>query len=258
MSEIIGNYIGRRLDEEGLEPSEFQGRDLEYIEGREKLKYKYEFSSGEFFEATENGGEAKFIISREGKEIFNFKNLLPSGFKFVTPEYWINLSEFDENSPANFRANPQEYKKDNQGNWTCGPDFISVGKVTSLRDVMAILHEMGHARKTGGIGIHLTGDKKEEMEQMSQEERIAWAEALKLAKIISNGLGVNLFEQFSDLEDLKKSIYTGLATHRYLAELKANGMLRIVLDVLGVKDLNSKIDWLDKLFDKRKLIKKPQ
>jgi len=252
MSEFIRNYIGRRAEEENLDTSLLRKEDSEYVEGRERLKYKYQFSSGELFEATEDVGEAKFVILRDGKEIFNFKELVPEGFKFLTPKYWPNPVESD--------GLEKRQGESIRGKWACGEDAISVGKFDSIRDVVALLHEIGHSK--GKIPFmerqtaHIMGEKKREIELYSQEERSAWAEALKAARKVDRDLGVDLFEGFYDTEDLKEYIYTCLTTHRYLAELQAAGKLDIILNVLGLKSINQNSEWLGKLFDKRKLTNK--
>ena len=259
MAEYFGEQIRRRADEEGLDISGFKRRDLEYVEGREKLNYRCQLSSGEFFEATEDNGEAKFVILRNGQEIFNFKDLVPKEFKFVTPQYWLNLNEFDKDAPSAFREDPAGYRREMQGEWQCGANFISVGEVTSLRDILSLLHEIGHYYEDfSTLGdSKKESDKKEAAKLSSKSERGAWAYALNSARKINKDLKVDLFEGFPDKEKLKEYIYTCLSTHRYMAELESSGVLRVALDILGIKPINHKnMKWLDDLFDKRKLIKK--
>ncbi len=259
MAEYFGEQIRRRADEEGLDISEFKRSNLEYAEGREKLNYRCQLSSGEFFEATEDNGEAKFVISRDGKEIFNFGDLVPKEFKFATPQYWLNLNESDKSAPPRFKEDPEGYRKEVQGEWQCGENFISVGEVSSLQDILTLLHEVGHYYEDFSTlgNDKKEGDKKEAAKLSSKSERAAWAYALNFARKISKDLNIDLFEGFSDREDLKKYIYTCLSTHRYMAELESSGVLMVAMDILGIKSINpKKMKWLDSLFDKRKLIKK--
>lgn len=255
MSEYIRSYIDKRVDEEGLDVSDFNKEDLNYREGGEKLHFEYQFFSGEIFKATENNGEAKIVILRDGQEVFNFKEELPSGVKLVTPEYWLRLDRRDKDAPSGFKRDPEGFRNEVAGQWQCGEGFISVGKMVSLKDIFALLHEIGHSNKII-FEPKSAQDKREAAELLSGSERSAWVEALRTAKKISSKLRIDLFEGFSDKDDLKRYIYTCLSSHRYLTELKSAGTFRLVLDFLEIKPINTDIKWLDKLFDKRKLFKK--
>jgi len=258
MPEFIKSHMERRGAEEGLDFSGFEKSDLNYREGREKLHFNFQFSSGELFEATEENGQARFVITKDGQEVFDFKSLLPQDFKFRTPEYWLNLKQNNPEAPAGFKVNPEKFKDEAAGVWQCGEKFISVGRITSIKDVLALLHEVGHS-KTRSFGSRFTEQSSNDQQSAKLEsanERLAWAEALKIIRKVNKDLGVDLTEGFSDQQEMKDYIYTCLASHRYMAELKSAGTFRQMLAYLDVKPVNTNLKWLDKLFDKRKLTKK--
>lgn len=271
MSEKFGNYIERRAAEEGVDIPEHK-ENLDYVEGRKKLDFRRQFSSGEFLEATEDNGDAQFSLVRNGKKIFDFGRLATGVCRFVTPDGWSKLSEqaksgeYNQAVPDDFVKNPEDYKKMVQGKWMFNGRFISVGEVNSLKDIFALLHEIGHARTIKDYDPQMSEaerrwDTEKIIEISSEAERAAWAEAIRVAREIKNDLGVDLFEGFSSPDDLKKYIYSRLSVQRYGAEVSLSSvpttfLKRIVFDVLGVDPKTKKSKWLDDLFDKRQLLKK--
>ncbi len=253
-------YIRDRAKEEGVDFSGLSKKDRGFREGREKLRFNGQFSTGETFAASENKGEANFGIIKDGKEVFNFKDLLPEGYKFTTPEHWINLDESSADAPFDFKTDPTKFRQEVQGIWQCGDKFISVGKITSLQDIVALLHEVGHSRENPAElrQAQDIGDTKREAEISSQLERKAWAEALRDVRKIKEATGANVLEGFQDADDLDKYINTNMATHRYMAELKTSGTIRNVLQMLDIKTIfgTPTINKIDNLFDKKKPPKK--
>jgi hypothetical protein len=249
-------YIRDRANEEGLDLRDLTKEDRNFREGKEKLRLNAQFSTGEVFSASEKDGEANFAISKDGKEVFNFKALLPEGYQFTTPEYWIKLEESDAAAPFDFKTNPQKFRQEVQGVWQCGDNYISVGKMTSLRDIVALLHEIGHSRENPSEFRRArdAGDTKKEVELLSGLEWQAWDEALKDAKIIKGNIGVDVLEGFKSPVELETFIDTCMATERYVAELKTSGGLRNALQLLGVKSIFGikTIKEINDLFDKRK------
>lgn len=257
-----GEYIDSRMEEDGFNPNFAGKRVSEWTEARRKLNFEKPFSGG-ILQATEDeNGVASFkVLDLDGKKIImDFQDLAPN-FTFVTPTYWLNQ------------------KQKSRGDWGCDykNKLILIGEF-SERGVLALLHEISHSKldeamwysklKESSEGL----DVKNEAKIKSELERAVWADALKTVRQISEKKGINLLEGFSKLDDkskldqaeLWKYIYSSLSSHRYSAELKDIGTLRLLLIyIFGGKVVKLlKIDgtdfkWLDKLFDKRerKLIK---
>lgn len=263
MPEIFGDYSERRAEEEGLDASEPK-EDLDYIEGRKKLDFRHQFSSGETFEATEDDDGAKFIILKDGKGVFDFRDLVSSSRRFVTPQYLRRLSEAsgsEEKTPYDFKINPEGYIKKVQGKWVINENFISIGEINSPKNIFALLHEIGHARTLQKYEpkmreVESENDIKKILTVASGAERAAWAEAIKIARKIKTNTGVDLFEAFSDSDDLKKYIYTNLSKQRYGAEVALTNVPKILLDIFRINPKSKKSEFLDGLFDKRKLVNK--
>ena len=262
---MFESYNTRRAEEEGLDLPKFRPSQ-EYVEGLKKLDFEHNFSSGETFKAVEDeSGKASFFIQKNGKKIFDFKNLSPEEIKFVTPTYWKNLDNSDEYAPRGFRENPNAYREQTKGRWGYDAKFISVGEITSLKDVIFLLHEIGHSKEDIGQVIKwrkaIQKDEKVKAAELSSEsERFAWSEALKMGREMKKNLGINIFEDFSNIDDIKELIYTSLSTQRYSAEADLSGipeglLRKIVLEILKINPKSKESESLDQLFDKRKLVK---
>lgn len=66
---------------------EMKGRK-EYIEGEIPLDFKNELSDGSMLRAKQDeSGIANIFIEKNGEIVFNFKELLPKEYEYVTPKY---------------------------------------------------------------------------------------------------------------------------------------------------------------------------
>jgi len=262
MSGKTKRYIERRFEEEGLDTSEFLGEGKAFREGKERLNLDYQSPNGWNFRATEGGGQAKFKILEHGKEVFDLGDLAPNGVKFFTPTHWLSSGRFTEMTANGVREIPEDRRRSLQGAWQRGEDFVSVGSMTSIRDVLPLLHELGHS---GGSEDEIRnakarGDWKKAAELVSKSERDAWANALKMAKKVKKDTGVDLLEGFSGDDDLKTYIHTALSGHRFLSEFELSGiptdfLKDLILGKYKMDPASKGYEWLDKLFDKRELVK---
>lgn len=190
----------------------------EYVEGKRKLDFHHTFSTGEVLSATENSEGVATIIIKRGEEIvLNFQDLLPTEFyKFVTPRMYTWARRADS------------------GEWANEPFTIKVGDMQDPKSMALLLHEIGHildyeSREgkyknkntrdlwesyTGASTKNLKNERTELAQEISTEERNAWASALKIARKVKQDKGVDLLEPFKDLDELREVIYAGLLNYR--------------------------------------------
>lgn len=187
--------------------------------------------------------------------------------KFITPSYWLQLNERGETAPLVLRQLHPKERTYFQGEWSITGNrvapFISVGETNSLKDVFLLLHEIGHYETNSEVAKTDARelDQKTQIELLSERERRAWAYALKQARAIKKSRGVNLFEGFSDVHELREFIYNKLLGYRYGKEIELSGiptnfLKKIVIDILKIDPKSKNLEWLGKLFDKKKLAKK--
>lgn len=198
----------------------------EFLDGEKPLEYNFKFSTGEKFIAVQsNRGGGIIVIERSGKKIFDFADILPEGYKFVTPTY--------------FKKHPNERHlldyTDNDWRESSKRKLIFLGEFKSPQDILILLHEIGHATSSGAeedakIRERLEDDyyeslsskdavskvlvSEEKAKIISKSERQAWAWALKSIRKIQKETGVDFKSLFSSFSDIKQYIDSALATHR--------------------------------------------
>jgi hypothetical protein len=244
----------------------------EYVDGKLKLNFEYIFSTGEILSATEdNSGIAHIVIKKDGEEIFDFRKLVPG--KFVTPSYYIK------------KGIPMKGKSVIEGGWgnLAGLFEIQIGDMQDPKSIALLLHEIGHIiewrGKEGkykykdltelwkiynGPFTKKYHDVRQKLAQaISDEERTAWVEGLKIARKIKQENGINLLEGFENLRDLQYIIYVGLLSHRLGVEedmiASDEGLMRDIWiktkKKLGLGDKNygaEQGEFLKDIFDKNK------
>lgn len=246
----------------------------EYAKGIEKLNFTQQFSTGETLNANEDdAGIANINIQKDGKEIYNFNDLKP--IHYVTPSFY---------SKKGISMNGRSAMEGDWGN-LAGIFEVQVGDMRDSKSIALLLHEVGHLiynrkntnKKYGYSNLaelweHSNGPftkkdkdtRKELAEEISKEERGAWAEGLKLARQLKKEKGFNLLEGFENLEDLQKIIYAGLISYRLgLGEKMIASDEGVIKDAwvsiknkLGLTEENyGKEQWefLQTIFDKNKL-----
>lgn len=129
------------------------------------------------------------FIQKEGKNLFNFKDLLFKETHFV------------------LRSEKEEKSKGSNAMWGWAPfdkfNAIAVPRIWQgrVKDVLAILHEIGHALDPNEEGIEQQAEElkiatKEYLKLMSQRERFAWAKALSIAKKLKKEKGIDVLKPF--------------------------------------------------------------
>jgi len=145
----------------------FQTVRPEFTRGEVPLKYSYTFSKGERLDVSQDENGIAYIgITRGEKSIFDASRLLPPDFKFVTPTYFIK-------SIKEYRLEDYHY---NTSGWAVSPDrkMVLVGEFRSPRDLLTLLHEIGHVQSPDKKLGSVTRSGKEARIR-SREERRAWA-----------------------------------------------------------------------------------
>lgn len=275
MAEQFGRkYTRERANQEGLRADEFfpeKDEFRDYVEGKRKLNFVHKLlSSGTFIAQENEHGIATFILKKNNETIFDFKSLVP-GIVFLTPTYWLKASLTSKEIPSAWRENPFDLKRlieAYQGRWRyLEPNIVSVGRMDSPKEILNLLHEMGHAndkelssRLDNIDDASKKGDQRTAVATLSALERTAWAEALKMVRKIKRLSGINLLEAFGRENETLDYIKTALATHRLRSELTLSrksfesskeaidaGLLEG--DIISQEDQN----FLHGLFDKKKL-----
>jgi len=260
------SHIDDRLEQEGL-GGILPKRVSEWTEGRRRLNFEKPFSGGILRATEDENGIASFkILDNADQQIFDFQTLTPD-FKFVTPTYQRNLRPQEKEIPSEFELDLGIRKEKKRGQWAC--DFnnklILIGEF-SEKGILALLHEIGHSKLDGEMWyskLKETGGEvsvKERAKLKSELERAVWAEAFGIARELRDDeeLRLNLFEGFSNQEELWKYVYASLSAHRYSAEYQANGMWGVLWADLRNKPLKNNFPELKNLFDKRKLVRKKE
>lgn len=212
------NEVSKREDKALREGYRLAMPGKEYVEGERKLNFHYTFSTGEVLSATENDeGIAAIVIKKREEVVLNFQDLLPTQFyKFVTPRMhaWA--------------------KRADAGEWSNEPFTVHIGDMRDPKSIALLLHEIGHILDyekregkyknkstrelwesyTGPSTKHLKKERAELAEEISIEERNAWANALTITRRVKQEKGVNLLEPFRDLSELREVIYGGLLNYR--------------------------------------------
>lgn len=212
-------YVIEKAERENT-PSE------EFLEGKKPFEYDFKFSTGEKFIAVQsNRGGGIITIERNSKEIFDFANILPKNYKFVTPTY--------------FKKHPKEEGLfdyvDTDWRETPKRKLILLGEFKSPQDVLTLLHEIGHAATPGTEEDMRTREQleddyyealsnkdtvskvlfsEEKAKIISRSERWAWAWALKNMRKIQEKTGADFKSLFPSFSDVRRYINDCLASHR--------------------------------------------
>jgi hypothetical protein len=219
----MSDYFIERLNEEGSEQLSEEISLLEprpeYVEGKIKLALTHEYSNSGVLHCTENDDGVAAITLTSPNKVIDFSEFT-KGYKFVTPSFW--LAHGYKKGFGNFEV---DYKR----------QVVSLGDMRSARDLLSVLHEIGHLQNSSFTIIG--GNSVELSKRNSQVEREAWADALNLCRKIKQQAGTDVLEVFKNFEDVKKYIYASLVTYRY-----------------SVEDPNT-MDELRKYFDKGKFVR---
>lgn len=232
----------------------------EYLSGETPLNFEYKFSTGETLKATQNQEDvAAVVIERNGKTILDFKDLSAEPVRFLSASKAIE--ETKDATLPNAPRSDWYLALDDEGK----SNFISIGDMRESKDVLSLLHELGHTyqqylfrmkREVESdvirVGKMTEGQKMDVSVISSVEERDAWAWALKTARRIRDELGIDLLEVFKNQEDLIKEVHGCLLTHRnhytllYISDINPTDMESLKNGLLGIEGLSS-------LFDKNRL-----
>ena len=214
-SDALGN-------EELLEETQVVARSSE-------LKYDYTFPDGKkFVVIQQEDGTASLSLARNGETIFNFSELLPDGYIFITKDY---IQQF----------NGQHGVQERWVGWVAYHKYkhIQIGDFETPKDIVDVLHEIGHAQnytqeeskpegeqaerslwqfainhEESEEGIDFSVAQEKEITKLqSKSERNAWAFALRAVRdlegkgIIDLNLLFNSFDDLKDLVDAKMATY---------------------------------------------------
>ena len=245
----------------------------EYVEGLQKLNYQYIFSNGDILNASEDeNGIASVVIKRDDKVIVNFQDIVPN-YKFITPTYLIKQDA------------PKRFQEIVGGNWNSFTSkfMINVGDMRDPRSIMLLMHEIGHcidysngkhnpnqtedarARYNGLFKTKYQAQRQKIAKEISNMERDAWVNALKIARDLKTEKNVNLFEGFANLNELQKLLYAGFMSYRMEVgeEMIASdeGLVGQIWEKIKQKFVSKNSHeeqwkYMEELFDKGKLRRK--
>lgn len=203
----------------------FSGKNPEKSFGVEKephIQYSREFPGGIRFEVLKaKDGELKINLGKDGGDRRDFSDFLPSGWKFVSKDYVDGLNKEKGTDIPWF-------------GWLADHDrkMIQIGKFGSPKDLLTVLHEVGHAQKNdpedlkkydpnmeahlpAGIGSkEYIRSQKEQARILSRIEREAWAYGLVLLRKLRDEAGLRIDDIFSDFEEMKSFVDGNLAAYR--------------------------------------------
>lgn len=201
----------------------------EYRAGVLKLNFEYNFSTGEVFKAEEDEkGVAHIFIKNEEGVIVDFSNILPSGYKFVTPSFLKSHQEI-------LSYHNKHTSGDILNGWfMCPKDkLIVIGDLHMPEGIFALLHEIGHIYKEEDL--QKSSQKDDENEAIgeknikeiyqrkifsnSEKERSAWFVAIQIARRIKEKENIDIFEVFKTKEELTEFIYGALLTHKVVGRV---------------------------------------
>jgi len=226
--------------EEEYKKKREQYRMIDFADGKIPFEYHYIFPSGEKLEATtDQDGCGHIEITKEGKVIFDFANLLPQDYKFITPAYFQKFPE--EETFFDYLGNTWAIRHQDK--------LVLLGEIQSPRDILSLLHEIGHARVDKPEEIHtceeldkefykeLNQEKKEEKthskkpryrkksdyevlineeiaKTLSTVERRAWAETIRMFRKIQKDTGIDFHNIFPSFSSMKNYVHEKLSSYR--------------------------------------------
>jgi hypothetical protein len=239
----------------------------EYAEGKEKLHFEHQFSTGEVLYAFEDQrGIAEIIIKKGDEVVMDFKDLLPAQvYRFVTPSYFKDTFQRPDLQTGDWGTIERIHA-------------ISVGDMRNAKSIFFLLHEIGHVRNRELKGHRDPGEewenvnglfKKDEGEdrrkiikEISDVERGATAEALKITRHTKEAKNINLLEGFESSDELRDFIYAALLTYRISHGNEMirsdNGLLKEIWEAIQKKlfdkqESSEQWEFLETLFDKGRL-----
>jgi len=197
----------------------------EFLDAETPFEYNFVLPGGEKLEAFQSKrGGGSIVIKRGNEVVLDFSELLPEGFKFVTPTY--------------FKKHPKDSSLfdyfDNSWGASMTRKMILLGELKKPQDLLTLFHEIGHSHddssedveeleRIGSIEEELATTKDLEYKVLlsedlaklkSKKERKAWAGALRILRKIQRESGVDLRSLFPTFDDLKKYMNEALATYR--------------------------------------------
>ncbi len=225
--------------------------------------FSYTFKTGEVIKSKKwNNGLIDIVVESKNGNGFNLNDFLPKGYKIVTKRY---VEKLWQNKPGYLNS------LEEVGDFACIHEekLILINKITNPKQILGILHEIGHAMDDSEKfeiqnvfhNVIMQSEIREKLPKLSnkissESERNANANALKLYRTIKQKFNIDLLEAFDSFSEIQEFIYTFLAHYRYNAELEfqdskeAKGWSNSKLnELLGKKDYS----FLEKLYDKNKL-----
>jgi hypothetical protein len=200
----------------------------EYEEGKIELNFQYGFSDGSQLIASQNNDEsrAEIRIVRDGEAIFDFAELLPEGYEFTTPNILIR--------------NGESIPVGSIGGWGSKDGKVCVGDWQDPREILLLLHEIGHApgwAKTlkGSLIMGLSFmDAGAKFRQLSKEEfhkyirpicdseKEAWKYAVSTLQDVQRKTGLSILDEiFPKREEMSQIAKAAIDSHKRAMRLRA-------------------------------------
>src|SRR3989344_3021482 len=186
-------------------------------QNEKKNTIRQEFGDGKALEIVENSeGELAISLSAGGKKVFDFKELLPENYTFISSEQADKLSGPNPLYPG-MRTNFNEHR-------------IEIGDINSPKAIIEILHEIGHATRDPGSKeyaerraliekfVKTPEEKMQDAKVRSKIERRAWVYAITKMRELDKNSVLDSKEIFPKFADLKEYIGTYLSACRENAE----------------------------------------
>lgn len=184
---------------------------------------EYKFSTGQNFDLYSNPkGECRCIVTQNGQQLFDLAQYAPKNSKFVNEKYLDDLNEKKYGTASidtvlhgrrvNRRAHMRTEKKDGK---TQEYLINAQRKTKSPKDIFILLHEIGHA-----LDFETRQDSTSDSpaEELSDQERAASLNGLKIAVDVHKKYGVNMLEFFGSYQEVENFISNALASYRKSAQ----------------------------------------
>lgn len=234
----------------------------EFKEGKIKLDFEHQFSTGEVFKAKEGDmGNVDVVLERNGEVILDFQKLFRGRFiahSFIRQQEGLGIL-------------PEGLIEKLNGRWTSLSfgDLVVFGDMRSPVEIFIMLHEMGHTFQAEEKKIQsYMGDGKDSpllpgiykkkfhlgfIDNQSKRERGAWAWAFRTARKVHQDYGVNFFEVFKDRTEFENIVYGSLLSNRVQTTEELTEMTDNKWDIMHWRPKRKDIEHLRILFDKERL-----